>query len=183
MEAEPRAKQASRGRAGTWRLPPPFQPQARMGATSAQEGEALASLAARWALVPRQGASPADAKWPRSIEGVSGRRNQHWSRGCWRKRPRQLSHREDPAKAGVQRKPEAREATGTSEVGRTGGSGNNTPRTLQEPERACDLPKRRIEGDVITLLPRPRGRSQNLSLPPPAQAEGTAPGTNEYGCS
>lgn len=69
-EAEPRAKQASRGSGRTWQLPRRLRLQARRGVTSAHEGKALALFAARWALLPRRSASLAHAKWPLSIEGV-----------------------------------------------------------------------------------------------------------------
>lgn len=119
--------------------------QARRGATTAHEGEALASLAARRALVPRRGASFADAKWPLSMEGAQGRRSHHRSRGgggggLGSSRPggptRRRGHR--PPKTG------AGEATGASEVGRIGRAGKNTPRRgAGSSERSgCGSPKR-----------------------------------------
>jgi hypothetical protein len=60
-------------------------------------------------------------------------------------------------------------ATGASEVGRVGCSGNNTPRTIEMPHKgARDTPKRRKGGDVIAPLPRPRDGSPKPIAPPKA---------------
>lgn len=145
-EAEPRAKQASRGSGRAWQLPPRLSSQARMGATAAHEGEAFASLAAWWASVPRWGASPVDAKWPLSMEGALDRESHHRSRGgggsdLGNSRPggptRRRGHR--PPKTG------AGEATGASEVS------THQPRAEQHAARrygssersGCGSPKRR----------------------------------------
>jgi len=65
---------------------------------------------------------------------------------------------ESPARTGTG------EATGASEVGRIGRAGNNTSRPSEAPHKGeCGTPKRRHEGDVITLLPRSSGGSQNPS--------------------
>jgi len=145
-EAEPRAKQASRGSGRAWQLPPRLSSQARRGVTAAHEGKALALLAARRASVPRWGVSPVDAKWPRSMEGAPDRESHLRSRGDGRSglgssRPggptRRRGHR--PPKTG------AGEATGASEVGRISRARNNTPRDGDgSSERSgCDSPKRR----------------------------------------
>jgi hypothetical protein len=176
-----RGRRRSRGRnrrredrTDAWRLPPRFVSQVRMGATPAHEGKANASLAARRALVPRQGESPADAKWPLPTEGALGRRSHCRSRGGGGSGlgssrlgglTRRRGHR--PPKTG------ARDATGASEVSRIDHARKNTPHAVKEsPERGgCGSPKRGT-GHVMTSPPRPRGGSQNPPLPLRAQARG-----------
>jgi hypothetical protein len=145
-EAEPWAKQALRESCRCVAAATPTRFQARIGATAVHEGGAFASFAAWRALVPRQGESPADAKWPLSMEGALGRRSHCRSRdggerGLGSSRPggptRRRGHR--PPKTG------ARDVTGAPEVGRIGRAGKNTPYAVTaSPERGgCGSPKRR----------------------------------------
>jgi hypothetical protein len=151
--------------------------------TPVHEGGAHASLAARRALLPRQGESPADAKWPLSMEGAPGRRSHVGSRrrggsGLGSSRPggptRRRGHR--PPKTG------AGDATGASEVGGIGRAGKNTPCTVKEsPGRGgCGSPKRGIgsrddpPSPATRRVPKPVASTRRASA-------GDAPGASEYG--
>jgi len=161
--------------------------QARSGVTRAHEGEAVASLAAREALGPRQRASAADAKWPLSMEGAHGRgKPLPVTRGWW-KRSRQLSPGRAHAKAWTPPTENRSERSDTGVRGRP-----HRPRGEQHaPPRCKEAPHgvdaaRRSEGNEKghvmapfpghVVGPKTRRSARRASA-------GDAPGTPEYGCT
>lgn len=151
--------------------------QARMGATSAHEGGLFGSLAARRALVPRWGASLADAKWLLSREGALGSLPFVIGHAKAKGRSSAAPAREGP-REGVDAKPtENRSRSCDRSVrgwSRRSLGEQNAPRARDRPTRAHAA--RRSGGkrsDVIALLPRPRDGSPKPVAPPKAQALGT----------
>jgi hypothetical protein len=154
-----------------------------MGATSVHEGSGFPRLAARRAFVPRWGVSPADAKWPLSMEGALGRRSHHRSRGLVGEAALAAPARESP-REGVDtgsKETGVGDATGASEVIRIGCAGSNKPYAVTQARERVDAVHRsggNQAGDVITLLPRPRGGSQNPSFPPAGVSLGDSTGNS-----
>jgi hypothetical protein len=154
---------------------PDLASQARMGATPAHEAEPFGSIAARRALVPWWGVSPADAKGPcrwKALQVVPTIRG-HARVG---KRPRQLSPGRAHAKAWT---PPTENRSGRSDRSVRGrphrplGEEHAPARSRKAPNGADAARRSEGSGHVMTPLPRPRGRSQNPPLPPGAQAPGT----------
>jgi len=167
-----------------WQLPPRSKPEARMGATAAHEGRAVALLAARRALVPRLGVSLANAKWHLSMEDAPGCRSPHPSHGAERSSLGRSRSGGPTRRRGAKahRKPQREMRHGCRRLALSVARGTRRPARCLSPNKVDAAHLRGDRVDVTTPSPGhaagPKtccsGRGESL---------GDAPGTNEYGCS